>query len=53
MVQRPQMLDPLLSSPAPPYDHVVAIIEIAFLLVALGHCLLSLLRNLRDYWDGY
>lgn len=44
----------LLSLGQPPdyYVHATAILGIVLLLIVVGHAVLGLLRNLRDFRDG-
>jgi hypothetical protein len=44
---------PLLGHPPAFYVIAVAVGSILFMLVALGHAFIGLLRNLRNYRDGY
>jgi hypothetical protein len=43
------MLAPLFSSPSPLYEHLFAIFEAVAVLICLGHGILGLLRNIRNY----
>jgi hypothetical protein len=47
------MLSPLFSSAPALHFYVAAAIPIAFALVQLGHRVLDLLRDYRDFRDGY
>lgn len=47
------MLGFLLSSPPTFYGYVTAAVLTAFALVRLGHSVLNLLRDYRDFRDGY
>ena len=35
------------------YVHATAILEIVLLLILVGHAVLGLLRNLRDFHNGH
>jgi len=47
------MLDPLFSAPSPLYGYAAGALMLAFGLVQLGHRVLNLLRDYRDFRDGY
>ena len=47
------MLGLFLSSPPSFYGYAIGAIPIAFALIRLGHRLLDLLRDYRDFRDGY
>lgn len=47
------MLSPLLSSLPSFCAHAIAFLAIAFALIQLGHRLLDLLRDYRDFRDGH
>jgi hypothetical protein len=47
------MLGLLLTSPHSFYEYTVALLLVALVLVKLGHRVLDLLRDLRDFRDGF
>jgi hypothetical protein len=47
------MLGLPLTSPHSFYEYAVALLPVAFGLIKVGHQLLNLLRDLRDFRDGY
>jgi hypothetical protein len=47
------MLGLPLTSPHSFYEYTVALLPVALVLVKLGHRVLDLLRDYRDFRDGY
>ena len=47
------MLGLPLSHPHSLYEYVVATLPVLFVMVRFGHRVLGLLRNYRDFRDGY
>jgi hypothetical protein len=47
------MLGLPLTSPHSFYEYTVALLPVALVLVKLGHRVLDLLRDFRDFKDGY
>jgi hypothetical protein len=47
------MLGLPLTSPDSFYEYTVALLPVALVLINLGHRVLDLLRDLRDFRDGF